>query len=53
MEASKRQKLEEKLRQLIRLAHKAQQEDRPTSSPPLGSPRVIRRRKGEPDLQIA
>ena len=53
MEESKRQEIEEKLRQLIQLANRSQQENRPTSPAPLGNPRVIRRRKGEPDLQIA
>ena len=52
MDEAKKKQLEAKLRQLFLQAGKPQEEDRPTSCKPRGI-RVIRRRKGEPDTQIA
>jgi hypothetical protein len=44
--------LEAKLRQMFLIASQTPEENRPTPCKPRGI-RVIRRRKGEPDMQIA
>jgi hypothetical protein len=52
MDEAKKKQLEAKLRQMFLNASQPQEEDRPTSNKPRNI-RVIRRRKGEPDMQIA
>jgi hypothetical protein len=52
MDEAKKQQLEAKLRQMLLSASQAQKVERPTPSKLQGT-RVIRRRKGEPDMQIA
>jgi hypothetical protein len=52
MDEAKKRQLEAKLRQMFLNASQTQEEDRPTPCKPRNI-RVIRRRKGEPDMQIA
>ena len=52
MEAKKREKIEQKLRLLFEQANRTEREARPVRKM-FGGVRVIRRRKGSPDLQIA
>jgi hypothetical protein len=52
MDEAKKKQLEAKLRQMFLNATQPQEEDRPTPCKPRNI-RVIRRRKGEPDMQIA
>lgn len=52
MDEAKKKQLEAKLRQLFLNASQTKEEDRPTPSKPRVI-RVIRRRKGQPDTQIA
>lgn len=52
MDEAKKKQLEAKLRQMFNNASFTQEEDRPTLRKPRNI-RVIRRRKGEPDMQIA
>jgi hypothetical protein len=52
MEAEKKKRIEAQLRQLLQKANQTQKEERIAESRPAGI-RVIRRRKGQPDLQIA
>jgi hypothetical protein len=52
MDEAKKKQLEAKLRQMFLNASQPQEEDRPTPKQPRNI-RVIRRRKGEPDMQIA
>ena len=52
MDESKKKQLEAKLRQMFLIASQTPEESRPTPCKPRGI-RVIRRRKGEPDMQIA
>ena len=52
MEEEKRKKIEEQLRQMIALTNQSQTVNRPGKSRP-GGVRVIRRRKGQPDMHIA
>lgn len=51
MEEDKRKKIEDKLRQMILLENKSQDETQSVKIKPSGA-RVIRRRKGLPDMQI-
>ena len=52
MDEAKKKQLEAKLRQMFLNASQTKEEDRPTPSTPRVI-RVIRRRKGQPDTQIA
>lgn len=52
MDEAKKRQLEAKLRQMFLNASQPQEEDQPTPNKPRNI-RVIRRRKGEPDMQIA
>jgi hypothetical protein len=52
MNAEKKKMLEEQLRKLIAMAEKPQDKKQPTKTRP-GSVRVIRRRRGQPDMLIA
>ena len=52
MDEAKKKQLEAKLRQMFLNASQTQESDRPTPRK-LPNIRVIRRRKGEPDMQIA
>jgi hypothetical protein len=52
MDEYKKKQLEAKLRQMFLNASQTPEENRPTPCKPSGI-RVIRRRKGEPDMQIA
>lgn len=52
MDEAKKKQLEAKLRQMFLSASQAQKDERPTLCKLRGT-RVIRRRKGEPDMQIA
>ncbi len=52
MDEAKKKQLEAKLRQMFLKASQPEDEGRPTPCKPRGI-RVIRRRKGEPDTQIA
>jgi len=52
MDEAKKKQLEAKLRQMFLNASQPQEEDRPTPRKSRNI-RVIRRRKGEPDMQIA
>ena len=52
MDEKKRKKIDEQLRQLIALTIQSKNEVHPAKSR-LGNVRVIRRRKGQPDMQIA
>jgi hypothetical protein len=52
MDEAKKKQLEAKLRQMFLNASQPEEETRPTPCKPSGI-RVIRRRKGEPDTQIA
>jgi hypothetical protein len=51
VEEGKRKEIEARLRQLIALQNKSQQQNPPTRSTPPGT-RVIRRRKDAPDKHI-
>ena len=52
MDEAKKKQLEAKLRQMFLNASQNREEDQPTSTKPRVI-RVIRRRKGQPDTQIA
>jgi hypothetical protein len=52
MDEAKKKQLEAKLRQMFLNASQPQEEDQPAPRNPRKI-RVIRRRKGEPDMQIA
>jgi hypothetical protein len=52
MKAEQRKKLEEQLRKLMAQA-KAPQEEKPSRQTIPGTVRVIRRRRGQPDMLIA
>lgn len=52
MEEDKKKKLEDQLRMLIAEANREKQKE-PTIIRKSGNIRVIRRRKGQPDLEIA
>ncbi len=52
MEQNKRRRIEEKLRKMFVLANQSQEDSPSKKSRPRGV-RVIRRRKGLPDMQIA
>jgi len=52
MNAEKKKMLEEQLRKLIAMAEQPQSEKQPTETRP-GTVRVIRRRRGQPDMLIA
>jgi hypothetical protein len=52
MEDKQRKKIEDKLREMILLAKQVRKKDVLSAPPPQGA-RVIRRRKGNPDMQIA
>ena len=51
MEKNKRKQIEEKLRQLIMHDNQPQEKPKSTEKRPTGA-KVIRRRKGTPDMQI-
>ena len=51
MEKDKRKKIEDKLREMLTLENQPKNEKRPSGNK-LSGVRVIRRRKGAPDLQI-
>ena len=53
MEAEKKKRIEAQLRMLLQKAKQTQKEERPAESRPATGTRVIRRRKGQPDTQIA
>jgi hypothetical protein len=53
MDAKKRKKLEEQLRQLFAQADQSTDPKRPITESKPSVIRVIRRRKGVPDMQIA
>lgn len=52
MEEEKRKKIEAKLRHMLMLADQSREENRPAAESKPPGIRVIRRRKGEPDMQI-
>ena len=52
MNAEQKKKLDEQLRKLMAQAEEPQEEKQPARTKP-GSIRVIRRRRGEPDMLIA
>ena len=52
MKAEQKKKLEEQLRQMIARAEQPADEERPTNEK-YGTARVIRRRRGQPDMLIA
>ena len=52
MNEEKKKKLEEQLRKLIALAEQPRDEKQPAETRP-GTVRVIRRRRGQPDMLIA
>ncbi len=52
MKAEQKKKLEEQLRKMIALAEQPPDEKQPTRRR-LGTVRVIRRRRGQPDMMIA
>ena len=52
MNADKKEKLEEQLRKLLAQAEEPQEEKQPARTNP-GNVRVIRRRRGQPDMLIA
>ena len=53
MDENKIKKIEAQLRLLLKSADAAPQEKQPTRSSSSGGHRVIRRRKGQPDVKIA
>jgi regulator of sirC expression with transglutaminase-like and TPR domain len=53
METEKKKKIEAQLRLLLQKAKQTQKEERAIERRPAAGTRVIRRRKGQPDTQIA
>jgi hypothetical protein len=52
MEAEKKKRLEDQLRQMLAKATNRSQENTPSVTAKPRSTRVIRRRKGQPDIKI-
>jgi hypothetical protein len=53
MEEAKRKRLEEKLRQMFMDADQSEDKSRLPTEIKTSGPRVIRRRKGTPDMQVS